>query len=144
MSGAAVQRMLPLALFGTAGLLLGAGLAWPSLTLAGRQEGTRAAAATLLQRAVAAERAWALAHRGAAALPAGSPAPLEGSHLVLTPDEAASFLVDALPEPDGALRVRVISRPEAIRDGRAWPLLLSATLPVPALPKAPAGAEPPR
>ena len=144
MSGAAAHRLLPVALFGTAGVLLGAGLVWPSLTLAGRQESTRAQAATLLERAAGAERAWASAHRGYAPLPATPPG---GPRLVLTPDEAASFLVDGLPEPDGALRLRVVSRPEAIRDGRAWPLLLSAILPVPAPSRAAAGAagaEPPR
>lgn len=111
--------------------LVAAGLAWPSITLAPRDSRTRAAAAAVLEQAAVAEQNWSLAHHRYAPVRADLSSPQDTALLqvALAPEQAADFLLDALPRPDGSLRLRVVSRPDAIRDGRVTPLLLSRTLP---------------
>ena len=114
-------------LLGAAALLGAATLAWPAMTVAPREARSRAAAAALLKQVAAAERDWARTHGGYAALePDGT---LRGAAPIV-PATTSDFQLDALPQSDGGLRLRVVSRPEAVGAGRLFPVLLDTVLPV--------------
>ncbi len=118
----------PAALLVGAALLLGATVAWPGMTVVPREARSRAAAAALLAHVATAERDWARAHGGYAALePDGT---LRGAAPAAPVAGSDDFQLDALPQPDGGLRLRVLGRPEAVGAGRVFPVLLDTVLPV--------------
>ena len=122
-----MSRPLPQAtLFALSAALVAAGPLWSSLVLGRREARSHAAADGALARIASQEREWRTAHgRYAPFGPAAAEREAALPGLALDPG-AQDFVFDAAPDPAddaGALRVRAVSRPEAIRAGRVVPLL---------------------
>ncbi len=115
-----------LALFAAAAALLVAALPWSAAVLGPREWRSGASAELALDRIAARERA--ASPGGPVAFgpgPGEREAALPGLELG-TAD--ADFAFDAVPEPGGALRLRAVSRPEAVAAGRVVPLLRARVL----------------
>jgi len=115
-------------LYGVAAALLAATVAWPSWTLQRREAWTRGEAEAAVQRLVGGERTFLSAHRRYAAFGSAATdrqAALPGIDLG---QAAADFDFDAMLDRTGVLRVRAVSRPDAIREGRVVPLLIATEL----------------
>ena len=115
-----------LALFATAAVLLAAALPWSSMVLGSREEHSRAAAEAALDRIAAREQASS--RRGYVPFgpgPGERDAALPGLDLGTA---EAEFAFDATPEAAGALRLRAVSRPDAVASGRVIPLLRARVL----------------
>lgn len=115
-----------LALFAVAAALLAAALSWSFVVLGPRESRSGAVADAAL--GLIAAREQATSRSGYTAF---GPALAERERALpgLDLGEAeADFLFDALPEPGGALRVRAISRPDAVAAGRVVPLLRARVL----------------
>ncbi|MGI3777981.1 MAG: hypothetical protein ACRYGC_11885 [Janthinobacterium lividum] len=115
-----------LALFAAAAALLAAALPWSAVVLGPRERRSGASAEAALDRIAARERA---------ASPGGPVAfgPGPGEREAALPGLAlgaadADFAFDAVPDPGGALRLRAVSRPEAVAAGRVVPLLRARVL----------------
>lgn len=121
-------RLLEIGLYALAAALVAAAFAWPSWSLQGIEAHTRQTAQAALEHIADAEQALEAKHRAYAAFgpaPGELQAALPG--LDLGP-AGADFAFDALPDPAGALRIRAVSRPEAIRARRAAPLVMELVL----------------
>ncbi len=115
-----------LALFAAAAALLAAALPWSSLVLGPRESRSRAVAEAALDRIAAREQGPS--RTGRAAFGSG-PGEREGALPGLDlGGAAADFVFDALPGPDGTLRLRAVSRPDAVAAGRVVPLLRERVL----------------
>lgn len=121
-------RFLEIVLYGLAAALMAATFAWPSWSLQGLEERTRQGAQAALERIADGEQAFQAARSAYATFGPGAnelQTALPG--LDLGP-AGADFAFDALLDPAGALRIRAVSRPEAVRDRRAIPLVIELVL----------------
>lgn len=121
-------RLLEIGLYGLAAALAAASLAWPSWSLQGIEERTRQGAQAALERIADREQALQTARSPYATFGPGAnelQAALPGVDLG---PAGADFALDALLDPAGALRIRAVTRPEAVRDGRAIPLVIELVL----------------
>ena len=120
-------RLAVLALYAASAALLVATPLWPSWTLAAREARTRGGAEAALQLIAAGEQAHLATHQAYATFGPGAGPQGVLPALDLGP-AAADFVFDALLDPAGALRIRVVTRPEAVRVGRAVPLVVEMVL----------------
>ena len=120
-----------LALFSASAALLGAVVLWPALVLGPREARSRASAEAALDRIAARERSLAPA-RGYVAFGPGPGEPEAALPGLGLGPAGEDFALDASPDAAGALRLRAVSRPEAILGGRVVPLLLTTVLAGPA------------
>ncbi|MBV9785695.1 MAG: hypothetical protein JO264_17965 [Acidisphaera sp.] len=121
-------RLPEAGLYSAAAVLIAATVAWPPWSLHRQQARTRLEAETALQSIVARERSFLAAHHRYVAFgpsPTDRQAALPGAGLG---QAEADFDFDAILDRAGVLRVRAVSRPDAIRDGRVTPLLTATEL----------------
>lgn len=121
-------RWLHAGLYGLAIALAATTLVWPSWNLQRREARARVEAETALGRLAARERDFLSAHHRYAVFGPGAAerqAALPGVELG---QAVADFDFDAMLDRAGALHVRAVSRPDAIRAGRVVPLLIAVDL----------------
>ena len=122
------MRMVELSLLGGAALLVSAAFLWPSVTQH-RSASDSAAAHRALETIAVRERAYYAAHQRFLAFGA-SPAERQAAFPDLTLEPGAeSFAIDGFVDHSGALRLRAVSTPAAMQDGKVAPVLLGLELP---------------
>lgn len=119
--------------------LCAAAVAWPAASGLPDRAATERQAAEVLRRVADAQGGFAAEHgRFAPIAPQRQATLLDLPDLELPP-EAARFSVDAIPGERGdSLALRVSTRPEAVREGRAAPVLVRAEVALPTPPGMPA------
>jgi len=133
-------RLLELALWAASAGFVGATFAWPTLSGTCGAGAAQAVAEKALASVADGERAYfAKNGRFVAFAPDDRQAKLPDLALEA---EAAALAIDARVEQNGALRLRAVTRPEAIRDGRLAPVLHTVELAAAEPVAAPAGEKP--
>lgn len=133
-------RMLELALWAASAGFVTATFAWPTLSGSWSEGAARAVAEKALASVAERERAY-FAKNGRYV--AFAPDDRQGKlpDLALNPD-ADALAIDARVEQNGAVRLRAVTRPEAIRDGRLAPVLQTVELAAEAEPAGKRGETP--
>lgn len=133
-------RMLELALWAASAGFVAATFAWPTLSASWGAGAAQAIAEKALVSVADRERAY-FAKNGRFVAFAPDDRQVKLADLAL-PIEAEALAIDARVEQNGALRLRAVTRPEAIRAGRLAPVLHTVEVAAAEPPAAPAGEKP--